>query len=44
MDAVSEGADLGTGAEGWSAHLRLKQAIMDTVGQIAGMRYVEGDS
>ncbi len=44
MDAILGGADLGYGEEGWTAQLRLKQAIKDLVGAIAGMRYVEGDS
>ena len=44
MDTVMGGGDLGTGSEGWAATLRLKRAIIDRVGQIPGMQYVEGDA
>ena len=44
LDALAEGFDLGTGAEGWSAQLKLKRAIMATVALIPGMQYVEGDA
>ncbi|MHB1296147.1 MAG: hypothetical protein ACYC4R_14270 [Anaerolineae bacterium] len=44
VDALTGGADLGTGAEGWAVQLRLKQAIRDAVAQIPEMRFIEGDS
>jgi len=44
LDALAEGFDLGTGAEGWRAQLRLRRAIMATVALIPGMQYVEGDA
>jgi len=44
LNALTEGFDLGTGAEGWSNQLKLKRAIMATVGLIPGMQYVEGDA
>jgi hypothetical protein len=44
MDALTKGADLGTGAEGWEAQLQLKRAIKAMVAQIEGMRFIEGDS
>ena len=44
LDALTEGFDLGTGAEGWSTQLKLKRAIMATVALIPGMQYVEGDA
>ena len=44
LDAIGEGADLGTGSEGWSSQLRLKQAIREVVAQVPGMRYIEGDA
>ena len=44
LNALTEGFDLGTGAEGWSAQLKLKRAIMATVALIPGMQYVEGDA
>ena len=44
LDALTKGLDLGTGAEGWSAQLKLKRAIMATVALIPGMQYVEGDA
>ena len=44
ISALTEGVDLGAGAAGWQRHLRLKQAVIDTVAGIPGMRYVEGDA
>ena len=44
LDALTEGFDLGTGAEGWDALVKLKKATVGAVDQIAGMTYVEGDS
>ncbi|MFH1086156.1 MAG: hypothetical protein V1772_10385 [Chloroflexota bacterium] len=41
---VAGGADLGVGADEWAAQMRLKRAIKELVGGLAGMRYVEGDS
>jgi hypothetical protein len=43
-DALTAGVDLGEGAEGWEAQLRLKRAIKALVGQIEGLRFIEGDS
>ena len=44
MDALCEKVDLGSGPDAWSAHLRLKQAIVDTLALIPDMRFVEGDA
>ena len=44
MDALTGGRDLGSGAEGWAAYLKLKKAISDTVLSIPHMRFIEGDS
>ena len=44
MDALTKGRDLGTGAEGWAAFLKLKNAISDTVLSIPHMHFIEGDS
>ncbi len=44
IDALTQGADLGEGAAGWTARLRLKRAIAETVAQTPGLRFVEGDS
>ena len=44
MDALTKGRDLGTGAEGWAAFLKLKKAISNTVLSIPQMRFIEGDS
>jgi hypothetical protein len=44
IEALADGADLGTGSAGWEAYLRLKQAVMDTVAHIVGIKYVEADS
>ena len=44
MDALCERVDLGSGPEAWSAQLRLKKAIVDTLALIPDMRFVEGDA
>lgn len=44
VQALSGSKELGQGREGWQAYLRLKQAIKDACSQLAGMRFVEGDS
>lgn len=43
-DALTGNLDLGSGAEGWAAQLKLKEAIVDTVASIPDMQYVEGDA
>ncbi len=42
LDALLQGADLGVGAEAWSAKLRLRQAISEATAQVVGLRFVEG--
>lgn len=44
LDALTQRRDLGSGQEGWEAYLALKQAIMDTVAKLPGMKYVEADA
>jgi hypothetical protein len=44
LDALLQGADLGVGAEAWSARLRLRQAISEATAQVAGLCFVEGDA
>ena len=44
IDALTGPEGLGEGPEAWRAQLKLKQAIKETVAQIPGMRYIEGDS
>ncbi len=44
VEVLTEGRDLGSGSEGWQAFLKLKQAIMDTVALIPGMKYIEADA
>ena len=44
VEALTEGLELGTGAAGWSAFLRVKRAIIAAVAQITGLRYIEGDA
>ena len=44
IEALTGGNALGTGSEGWGAYLKLKEAIIQAVDQVAGMRYVEGDA
>jgi len=44
MTALTEGEDLGAGSEAWSAQLRLRRAIIETISQVDGMCFVEGDS
>lgn len=38
------GLDLGSGSEGWGHELQLKRAVIDLLGQIPDMQYVEGDA
>jgi len=44
IDALTRGADLGSGPSGWQRHLRLKHAVSDMAGRTPGLRYVEGDA
>jgi hypothetical protein len=44
LDALLQGADLGVGAQAWSAKLRLRQAVSEATAQVAGLRFVEGDA
>jgi len=44
VDALLDGRQLGTGPEAWSAELRIKRAIRETVAQMPGFVYVEGDA
>lgn len=44
LDALTGPGGLGEGPDAWRAQLRLQGAIRETVGQIPGMRYIEGDS
>ncbi|NLD44906.1 MAG: hypothetical protein GX657_15605 [Chloroflexi bacterium] len=44
IDALTGGADLGSGPLGWSRQLRLKQAISDLAARTPGLRYIEGDA
>jgi hypothetical protein len=44
INALIEGHEFAPGREGWQSYLSLKQMIRDTLLQIPGMRYVEGDS
>lgn len=44
IDALTQRRELGYGSEGWQRYLRLKQAIIDGVASLPGMRYVEGDA
>lgn len=44
IDALTGTEDLGSGAQGWKAYLKLQQAIRDTADQTPGLRYVEVDS
>jgi hypothetical protein len=44
LDALLQGADLGVGAQAWSAKLRLRQAVSEATAQAPGLRFVEGDA
>ena len=44
VERLVQGTDIGVGAEGWDAQLKLQQAIRETVEAIPGMTYVVGDS
>ena len=44
IDLLCQGADLGSGREGWSAQLALKAAIRAAVVLLPDLRYVEGDA
>jgi len=44
MEALAAGRDLGSGSAGWAAHLRLRQAIRDTVALIPRLKYIEADA
>lgn len=44
VEAFIGDADLGDAAERWSAHLRIRQAILDVVAISPDMSYVEGDA
>jgi hypothetical protein len=44
IEALTEGHDLGTGMERWTAYDRLKKAVQHAVIDIAGMRYIESDA
>jgi hypothetical protein len=44
LDALLQGADLGVGAQAWSAKLQLRQAVSEATAQAPGLRFVEGDA
>ena len=44
LEVLGSGLNLDEGPEGWRAQLALRRAIRETVAQIPGMRYVEGDA
>jgi len=44
MEALPGYADLGSGAEGWSAQLALKRALIAMLAQIPDLQFVEGDA
>ena len=44
LDALAAGQDLGSGAEAWSAQVKIKRAIIKALDQIPEMRYIEGDA
>jgi len=44
IKALTAGQDLGSGAEAWSAQRKIKRAIIETLDQVPGMRYIEGDA
>jgi hypothetical protein len=44
VDALVGERDLGTGAEGWRARMRVKRAAIGMLERIPEMKYVEGDA
>ena len=44
LSAVAGGVNLDEGPQGWRAQLALQRVIRETVKEIPGMRYIEGDS
>ncbi|MBC7235182.1 MAG: hypothetical protein H5T69_05030 [Chloroflexi bacterium] len=44
LDALCQGVDLGGGAEGWAAQLRLKKAVAEVAAMTPGLRFIEGDA
>jgi len=44
VDALVAERDLGDGAEGWRARMKVKRAVIEMVSQIPHMLYVEGDA
>ena len=44
IEALTTGQDLGSGAQQWSAHLRLRKIIIETAALLPSMLFVEGDA
>ena len=44
MDALTEDCDLGSGARGWAAQLKLKRALVDMLATMPDLAFVEGDA
>lgn len=44
VDALAGARDLGSGAEGWRARIKIKGAVIEMLDQVPEMKYVEGDA
>ena len=44
FDVLIAGQDLGEGSQRWQAYTRVRQAIMDAVTKIPGMKYVQSSA
>ncbi len=44
LDVLLQDADLGVGAQAWSARLRLQRVIAEMAMQMPGLHFVQGDA